>query len=34
VSAHLSNLLRKTHTFSRVELAQLAHRIEQIEPSA
>jgi DNA-binding NarL/FixJ family response regulator len=33
VSAHVSNLLRKTHTSSRVELAQLAHRIEQIEPS-
>ena len=33
VSSHVSNLLRKTHTSSRVELAQLAHRIEQIEPS-
>jgi DNA-binding CsgD family transcriptional regulator len=33
VSAHVSNLLRKTHTSSRVELAQLAHRIELIEPT-
>jgi DNA-binding NarL/FixJ family response regulator len=33
VSSHVSNLLRKTHTSSRVELAQLAHRVEQIEPS-
>jgi DNA-binding CsgD family transcriptional regulator len=33
VSSHVSNLLRKTHTSSRVELAQLAHRIEQIERS-
>jgi DNA-binding NarL/FixJ family response regulator len=34
VSSHVSNLLRKTHTSSRVELAQLAHRIEQIEPTS
>ena len=33
VSSHVSNLLRKTHTSSRVELAQLAHRVEQSEPS-
>jgi DNA-binding CsgD family transcriptional regulator len=33
VSSHVSNLLRKTHTSSRVELAQLAHRVEPIEPS-
>jgi DNA-binding NarL/FixJ family response regulator len=33
VSAHVSNLLRKTHTSSRVVLAQLAHRIELIEPT-
>ncbi len=33
VSSHVSNLLRKTHTSSRVELAQLAHRVEHIEPS-
>lgn len=33
VSSHVSNLLRKTHTSSRVELAQLAHRVAQIEPS-
>jgi DNA-binding CsgD family transcriptional regulator len=33
VSSHVSSLLRKTHTSSRVELAQLAHRVEQIEPS-
>jgi DNA-binding CsgD family transcriptional regulator len=33
VSAHVSNLLRKTHTSSRVELAQLAHRAELIEPT-
>jgi DNA-binding CsgD family transcriptional regulator len=32
VSSHVSNLLRKTHTSSRVELAQLAHRVAQIEP--
>ena len=30
VSSHVSNLLRKTHTSSRVELAQLARRVEQI----
>ena len=29
VSSHVSNLLRKTHTSSRVELAQLAHRVVQ-----
>jgi DNA-binding CsgD family transcriptional regulator len=29
VSSHVSNLLRKTHTASRVELAQLAHRVAQ-----
>ena len=29
VSSHVSNLLRKTHTSSRVELAQLAHRVAQ-----
>jgi DNA-binding CsgD family transcriptional regulator len=34
VSSHVSNLLRKTHTSSRVELAQLAHRIEQIESTS
>jgi DNA-binding NarL/FixJ family response regulator len=32
VSSHVSNLLRKTHTSSLVELAQLAHRVAQIEP--
>jgi DNA-binding NarL/FixJ family response regulator len=34
VSSHVSNLLRKTHTSSRVEVAQLAHRIEQIESTS
>ena len=29
VSSHVSNLLRKTHTSSRVELAQLANRVVQ-----
>lgn len=29
VSSHVSNLLRKTDTSSRVELAQLAHRVAQ-----
>jgi DNA-binding CsgD family transcriptional regulator len=32
VSSHVSNLLRKTHTSSRVELAQLAHRVAQVKP--
>jgi hypothetical protein len=34
VSSHVSNLLRKTHTSSRVELALLAHRVEQVEPTS
>ena len=29
VSSHVSSLLQKTHTSSRVELAQLAHRVVQ-----
>jgi DNA-binding CsgD family transcriptional regulator len=33
VPSHVSNLLRKTHTSNRVELAQLAHRVDQIQPS-
>jgi len=33
VSSHVSNLLRKTHTSSRVELALLAHRVEHAEPT-
>jgi DNA-binding NarL/FixJ family response regulator len=32
VSSHVSNLLRKTHTTSRVELAQLAQRVAQVQP--
>jgi len=32
VSSHVSNLLRKTHTTSRVELARLAQRVAQVQP--
>ena len=34
VSSHVSNLLRKMQTSSRVELALLAHRVEQVEPTS
>jgi DNA-binding CsgD family transcriptional regulator len=34
VSSHVSNLLRKTQTSSRVELALLARRVEQVEPTS